>query len=192
MATQDGGGLRTAVEAMLDTLTPRDRKLLMGLAGFFSIVIVAVMWFTLRGALEDKASKVRTAKDNLELVQAMNEEYLIAAHQIEQSESRIRQYQDTAMSAYVESVARTTGVQEQLMAVNEQGSEDVGTLRQTQYRVDLKKVSLQSAVEFVDELERSGYPLHVDVAKFKTISVAGEKQIDLSLELIGFTLVESE
>jgi type II secretory pathway component PulM len=181
-----GGGLRGAVEAQLESMTPRDRKLLTGLIAFVCLVAVLITAFSLRSSLADRAARVRASKDNLELIQMMADEYTVAAATIEKAEARLAQYENQPTSSFIEKTARDTGVQEQLTAVNEQGSEVTGTLRATSYRVELKKVSLQAATEFIHALETSGYPLSVELARFKTVTVSGDRQLDVTLELKSF------
>lgn len=181
-----GGGLRGAVEAQLESMTPRDRKLLTGLIAFVCLIAVLLTAFSLRSSLADRAARVRASKDNLELVQMMADEYTVAAATIQKAEARLAQYENQPTSSFIEKTARDTGVQEQLTAVNEQGSEVNGTLRSTQYRVELKKVTLQAATEFIHALETSGYPLSIELARFKTVTVGGDRQLDVTLELSSF------
>lgn len=186
---QSTGGLRLAVETQIEAMAPRDRMLLAGLIGFFSIVFVLGLVWLVRGAVDDKAARVRSAKDNLEVIQAMADKYDLAAQKIKRGEERMLQFKGQPASAYLESVARNNGVIDSL-TVNQQGSDLVGTLRQTQYRAELKRVPLEQAVNFLHELETSGYPASVTLARFKATGPAGTKVIDLTLELLCYEIEE--
>jgi hypothetical protein len=184
---QSNGGLRMAIEAQLDAMSPRDRMLLSGLLSFFSLVFVLGLVWLVRGAVEDKASRVRTAKDNLEVISAMADEYDLAQQKIKRGEERLQQFKGQTASAYLESVARNNGVIDSL-TVNQQGSDVVGTLRQTQYRAELKRVPLEQATNFLHEVETSGYPASVTLARFKASGTPGAKVIDLTLELLCYEI----
>lgn len=189
-ASMPAGGLRGAVEAQLESMSPRDRKLLVGLLAFVSILVLAIVIVMARSSIEARASRVRMAKDNLDLLQAMATEYEVADQKIARAEERLAEYKGQPLSAYMEKTAREMQLQEQLASVNPQDSEVVGNLRQTSYRVELKKVPLENALAFVSELEMGGYPLAIDLARLRTVNVAGEKMFDVTLEVVAYQLEE--
>lgn len=173
-----------------DAMTPRDRKLLLGLVAFFAVVGLGLTLFFLKGLIDDRAQRVQDAQDTLDLLTAMASEYETANRKLTAGEADIAKYGDKPMSAYLEEVARETALSENLTAVNEQSTEVVGKLKQTRYKVELKKVPFEKnyGIDFVHEIESSGYPLRVDLARFKTVMVSGDKQVDLTLELTRFQL----
>jgi hypothetical protein len=182
------GRIRGAIDAQIENLSPRDRKLLLGLVAFVSIVGFGFLLLFVRGAVDDKASRVRTAKDNLEMIEAMTVEYVSAAEKVKRGEERLERFGNESLSAYIERVAREKGLEQNLTGVSPQDSEVVGSIRQTGYRVDMKKIPLESALDFVYEIETSGYPLSVELARFKTVMQSGEKVIDLTLDLVAYQL----
>lgn len=181
------GGIRAAIEAQIDTLSPRDRALLSGLITFFSLVFVVALVWLIRGAVEDKAQRVRAAKGDLAIIQATADEYDLAQQKIHRATERLGQFQNQPLSAYLETVARNVGVIDSL-TVNQLGSDDVGTMKKTTYRAELRKVPLENAVGFLHELETSGYPATVSVARFKASGAPGVKVIDLTIELVSYQL----
>lgn len=184
-------GVVAFVERQLESLSPRDRKLLIGLVVALSLGFVVVLWTTLYSVLEDKASRVRSAKTKLEAMQMLEAEYLQAVQQIEQQEARLAQFKGKRVSAYIEEIASKRGVLEQLRSVNEAGSEEVGSIRQSRYRVELKRLGYEEAFGFIYELETSGFPTLVDLAQFRTVKSRDGKTLDLTLELTVYSLGDS-
>lgn len=181
-------GLRGAIEAQLDAMSSRDKKLLTGLVAFAFAAIAFVTYMFVSSILEDRQARLRSLQDDLDYVTVMAETYQETSAAVAKNEERLRQFSGKSVSAFVEEVAREVGVSEQLQAVNEQGSETVGNLRQTKYKVELKKVTLEQAASFLWEVETRGYPVAVSLARMKTVTTQGEKQLDVTLELVGYTL----
>lgn len=181
------GGFRAALDAQIEALSPRDRRLLAGLIVFFGLAMSGGIVWMARSLVDDKASRVRVAKDNLEIIQAIADEYDLAEQKIARAEERLKQFENQPGSAYLESVARNNGVIDQL-TVNQQGTEALGTLRQTNFRADLKRVNLQQTLEFLHEIETSGYPITVTMARFKATGPAEAKVIDLTMELASYQM----
>jgi len=179
------------VERQLESLSPRDRKLLVGLVLFVGVVLVGGLWFTLYGMIDDKASRVRNARSKLEEIRVLQAEYLEAAGRIEEQEARLSQYAGQRVSAYIEQVAAKRGVLEQLRSVNEAGSEEVGNIKQSTYRIELKRIDYEAAFGFIYELETSGFPTHIDMAQFRTVRSREGKDLDVTLELTVYSLAES-
>lgn len=178
-------------ERQLEALSPRDRRLLLGLLTFGVVVGLGLLWWTLYGVLDDKASRVRTARENLETAKLYQAEYQTAAASLAAQESRLRQYQGKRVSAHIEEIAGKRGVSDNLRAVNENGAEVVGNIKQTKYSVELKDLEHQDAIGFLYELETSGFPASVNHADFKAKKKRdGGSTLDLSLELVVFSLAE--
>ena len=117
-----GGGVFGAVQAQLDQLSSRDRKLLAGLMAFFGLLFVGFVAWSLRGNLNDKASRVVAQKDVLEAMQDMQQDYLLAAARIEKANERLKTYGDKSLSAYLEETARKVDAGDEL-SVNRQQTE---------------------------------------------------------------------
>jgi len=174
----------------LSSLSPRDRRILIYAAGFFGVLGVSLLVLTLKGRLDDKASRVRTAKDTLEVLYVMEAQYLEAAQRIEASEERLKEYEGQRLPAFIESMAAQSDVRDLLRQVDDQGTETVGNVKQTTYKVVLKKVPLAGALDFLYDVETAGYPLQVERAVFTTVFVSGEKMVDLELGVVTLTLTE--
>jgi type II secretory pathway component PulM len=185
------GGPGAFIERQLESLSPRDRKLLIGLVSFIAVVFVSVLWYSLYSVLNDKVSRVRETKSQLEAVRILDAERVDAMAKLESAEARLAQYKGKRVSAHIEEVAQKRDIpQEQLRAVNEVGSEQVGKVKQTTYKVDLKGLDYSDAYGFIYELETSGYPVHVQTADFRKTFVKKEKKLNVTLELVVFELAE--
>ena len=183
MAGPGSGGVYAMVERQLEQLSPRDRKLLVGLVSFGTLAGLGLLWWTLYGLLDDKASRVRTAKSNLETIQVLQVEHTRAAAQLAAQESRLEQYRGRPLSAHIEELASRHGLREQLKGIRTADTEDVGNIQQTRYNVEFKGAEIEATLRFLYELETSGYPVSVEQADFTATS---RKQLNLNLELLVF------
>jgi len=179
-----------AIERQLEQLSPRDRRLLMGLISFFTVAGLVVLWWTLAGLQADKESRVLAAKNDYLIVSELQAQFQDASERLDAQESRLGQYQGKRVSAHIEEIANNRDVRSSLKAVKESGSEVVGSIKQTRYNVDLKDLTYQDAVGFLYELETSGYPLSVETAHIRGKKTRDGKKVDVALELVGFSLAE--
>jgi type II secretory pathway component PulM len=177
------------IQNQLEAMSPRDRRMLAVLACFGALVVGGLTSWLLMGALDDKAARVVQQKDALEVIQAMAEEHQQSLAVIEQGEARLKRYEGQRFKPFVEQEAARLGLE--LGTINDQGSEVVGTIKQTIYKVELKKLDLQRSVDFLYVLETSGYPLQIQNARFKT-QVSTDKTLTVTLEVLAFALVEGE
>lgn len=184
------GGLFGVIQNQLDSMSSRDKKLLAGLYCFFGMLFVVVIALSLRGRLDDKASRVVTQKQSLVAIQTLQQDHAVAAARIVAAERRLREFGGKDLSAFVEEKAKVYDVSDEL-SVNKQQSEQVGGIEQTRYKVDLKRVSYDTALEFIYDIETSGYPLRVDNARFKRVRVKGDVFVNLTLEITAFSLEEA-
>ncbi len=189
-AKKNAMSISGSISEQLDNLSARDRTLLLGLVGFMMIVATGLLFFVLRSQLDNKAAQVLAAKNDLQTLTVMQEAYLSAAVEAKQTEARLRKHKSQAVDAFIEKIASDTDVRDVLSAVNQQSSEAMGNIRQTQHKVQLKKSSLEGVVNFIHALETSGFPLKIDNAHLKTVFFKGEKTLDLTLELTSYALEE--
>lgn len=177
----------TRIEGVVETLSPRDRKLLGGLALSLSVGFVILLWTTLYNVLQDRAGRVRDAKTQLGEALALQEAYVSAAAVLRAQEGRLRQHAGTPVTAFVEKLASEAELSGALKSVNERGKpEQVGSISQATWTIDLLKAPLDAIVEFVFELETSGYPIAVQEATFKASGKPGAKVIDLKLDVVVY------
>lgn len=184
--------LRSTAESQLEKLSPRDKKLLAGLAMFFGMGALALLTMTLVGLQRSMEADVRDAKATLETVRARQVEYDTAKATLDAQEARLSQFKGTALSAHVEKLADELGIKDGLR--DAQRSEVVETeglgVQQTKWKVVLKGRTYDEAVNFLLRLENSGYPLKVETARFRATTVKREPAVDLTLDLYTYDLVE--
>lgn len=179
-----------AIERQLEVLSPRDRKLLVGLV--LSAVILATLgfWYLLHGVLETKASRVRAAKETYVAVQALEQEYIAADAQFSAQKDRLTEYAKQPVTAWIEELAQKHELNPSLAGVKQNTSEQVGDIVQTRYTVELKKAPQEPLFRFLHDMETSGFPAKVQEAAFKVVNVKKEKQLDLQLEIVVLSLTE--
>lgn len=187
---QQRTGLVAVVERQLETLSPRDRKLGGGLVAFLALLLVGGLWWTLSGILSDQAEHVRTSNEKLAQIQALQAEHTAAAETLASQETRIRQFADQPVGAWIERLAQENGVATELRAVNETSAETVGSLRQTHYKVELKAAQYDAMLDFLYALETGGYPARVENTTIRATTAGRDrgKVYDLSLELVAYTV----
>ena len=189
------GQLKTAsgpwawIERQLESLSDRDRKLLLGMYAFFGLASVIGLWWILHGVLDDKAGRVRDLKTKMLAVHASIGDYDQAKAQVDAQESRLKAYQSQNFSAFVEGVASKHQISDMLRSVNASGTpEVVGRIQQTTYEIEIKKSEYQPFFEFLHELETSGYPVTVRNATLKTSFQRRVKMLDVRLEVVVSSL----
>ncbi|MCB9674197.1 MAG: type II secretion system protein M [Alphaproteobacteria bacterium] len=184
-------GIRGAVEAQLEKMSPRDKKLLTGLILFVSFVVLALMTYTLVSVRQGLESNVRSAKTTLIEVQRLQREYDVAAATLKAQESRLEQYAGQQLSAYVEQLADEQGIKEGLRDAQRVEQIEENGVTMTKWKVVLKGRSYDEAIRFLLALENNGYPLKVETARMKRVTVKREAAVDLTIELYTFKVAES-
>ena len=190
-APAPSGGLRAALEGQLETMSPRDKWLLAVLFAVGAFGVIVLVGVTLHGRIVDRRSRLQDAQDNLDLITGMQSQYAEAAKKVKTNEDMLKQYEGQPVSAFIEKAAKENNVQEDLSAVTEQGTETVGNVKTTKYRVELKHVPYEPTrygLKFIEYIETSGYPVRIDTVHFKTTFVSGAKVLDITLDLSAFAL----
>lgn len=185
-------GPMAVIGRQLETLSSRDRKLLVGLV--LCVVVFATLgfWWLLKGVLDDKASRVRTAKETYARVQQLEREFLDADARFSAQKGRLEQYADKPVSAYIEDLAQKHELNEALTAVKQNASEQVGQIMQTRYSIELRKAPQEQLYRFLYEIETGGFPARVEQANFRAIAGRKDalKTMDLTLDVVVLSLAE--
>ncbi|MEZ4322770.1 MAG: hypothetical protein R3F61_35205 [Myxococcota bacterium] len=185
------GGIRGAVEAQLEKMSPRDKRLLTGLILFVSFTVLILMTYTLVSVRQGLEDRVRSAKTTLVEVQRLQHEYDVAAATLKAQETRLEQYAGQQLSAYVEQLAVEQGIQEGLRDAQRVEQIEENGLVSTKWKVVLKGRSYDEAIRFLLALENNGYPIRVENARLKRVTVKREAAVDLTIDLITFKVAES-
>ena len=185
-------GLTARFDAVLDGMSARDRKLLIGLAGFALLVLVGGGFSLISGTLDGMDAELEQRRQDLAYVNALKSDYNDGASQLQDIEAELAKHQDTSLSAFMEQAASKAGIRERLDSVRENSVVELGALVQKNHTVSLSKISLEQALDFLYEIEGTGYPLRVTNANFKVVKVKGEKLLNLKLEVAAYSLLETE
>jgi hypothetical protein len=190
--TEPRRGVAAAVERQLESMSARDRKLLGGLVAFVSTAFLVGTWWSLSGILAARAADVRDANQKLAQIRLLQGELAEANATLEAQQARIQQSASQPVGAWVEKLATDAGVLGELRNVNETSAEVVGGLKQTHYKIELKKSQYDPMLAFLYGLESSGYPAQVELASIKTASGGKDKGkvYDLTLDVVVYSLEE--
>lgn len=181
----------SSLTAMFESLSPRDRKLLAGLFMFFGIGFAVLVAVTLRATISDKSSRVETARDAYLALEEDAEKYLASAAIVESAEERMAEFASQPVSAFMESTAAKVGVRSELSVEKHGEEETFKGVKLTRYQVELKRVKLDLALNFIHDVETSGYPLRIDNTHIRTLTISGEKTYNVTLEVAAFSKVEN-
>lgn len=192
MDAQVSNGLFVRLERQLESMSSRDKRLLMGLMVLLTVVFLGGTTFTLRGWLGDRAEEVAEKKEMLQQVQTLGIEYNMAMAEVSRNEVKLKAHQNKPVSAYVEEIAGNLGILDNLKSVNARGTPEVSAgVRQTMYSVEIQRTeSLEALICFLHELETSGFPARVETAKFNYRQVREVSQYTLNLDLVVYSLAE--
>ena len=177
--------------AMVADMSPRDRKLFMGLVvAAYAGALGFVLWFG--GSLvSDARSRVDIRDTALSRLRLLETQYMADAARVEEIEGILRESANQDFQSYVEKAAAKTGVTQNLKAVREKGMTQEGTLQVKTYSVEIDKVTLQQLTDFLYEVEAGGFPLRIEQSRFKASGTAGAKLMNASFEVNAYRLEEA-
>lgn len=183
--------IRARFGGLVADMSPRDRKLFLGLviAGYGGAIFMAY-WLG-SGLLTDLDSRLKTREDALFRLGEMQVEYLRNASQVAEIEASLRENANQDFQSYVERAAQTVGIAANLKSVREKGVSEIGTLQEKTYTVEVDKVTLQQLTEFLYEVEAGGFPLKIRSNRIKTAGQEGTRTLTATLELSAFRLNEA-
>lgn len=178
--------LRERLQEQYEALSPRDQLLALGLVSGLALVLAAMFTFSLHNVVVDKASRVRAAKDNLEIALDMAVEHGVLSGKIAAAEARMQTFRPSQVNTYLETWANNAGVLSGLKKVQETGTDAVGNYKERSYQVDVQRAELEGLVRFLYAIETSPYPVRVKQASFHVVESRDERLLDLNLELVTY------
>lgn len=177
----------------LASMTPRDRKLLLGLSIGGALFLVFGGIFLMKQSLDARQAQVADRQEALRRVHLLAADFADSSAQAQQIEAKIAEHAGTDLSAYLEQVASRTNVGDRLDSVREKSTSEEGTLQETMYAVSLTKLGQAELATFLYEMESTGYPLQVRNMTVKSRKRAEEVTLNVDLDIAAYTLVtESE
>lgn len=159
--------LRAGLEEQFEAMSTRDRNLATLLVVIVVVVIVGGITWSLKSAIDDKASRVRTAKENLIDAQDLAADYALLTARIEAAEDRMGEFRQQQFSTYVEEWATESGIE--VKKVDPLGTQTLGEYKERDYRVDISRQPLPNLLSFLFRVETAPYPIRVRTAQFKVV-----------------------
>lgn len=177
-------------EEVLTDLSPRDRRLLVGLVCGASLVLVLGLTWWMSSRLNQLSDRLVGRQDTLRMVAALAEEQSTAVDRADDIEDELARHSNTNLSAFLEQAASRAGIEDMLDSVRENSSTSDGVLEDKLYSVELSKIDTAAFANFLYEVETAGYPLKIRSTKVKVSTRSGEKQLRVSMDVSAFSLVE--
>jgi type II secretory pathway component PulM len=185
-------GIVARVDGVLDAMSPRDRKLAIGLLLFVVVVGVGGGFSLMSSSLSSLETQLDSRRADLRYVEALQADYADSSEQLASIEEDLAQHSGTSLSAFMEKAAEKAGIRDRLDSVRENSVVELDSLVQKNHSVSLSKITLEQALDFLYEIEATGYPLRVTNANLKVVKVKGEKMLNMKLEIAAYSLVETE
>jgi len=181
--------LEARIDAVLAGMKPRDRLLFGGIVGVVLLGIVLGIGFGMRSSLAGMRSDLAAEKVRLAQVKEMARQYSDDAARVIDLEEALNKHKGKDLSAFLEQAASKAQAADSLTAVTPTSTSTIGSLEQRNYTANLKKVTLEQAVEFLYEAEGTGYPLKIQSANIK-VGRGAQKLLTLNLEVATYSLIE--
>jgi type II secretory pathway component PulM len=178
------------VQDSVSHMSPRDRKLMIGLVSLFVLLVVGGGIALMNSNLNRLENRIKDRQVSLVNIQRMAREYQSNLDKSELIEKQLKLHQNTPLTSFIEKSAKKVGIQrDRLDAIRDKNASIDGDLEEKMYSVQLSKLTLEEALSFLHEVETAKYPLQIRSASMKTTKYSGEKVIRLTLDLAGFKLV---
>lgn len=177
----------------LEELSPRDRRLLLGLvAGALVIGVGGAIW-AMNSSLSSQRSRVAERANTLRIIQEMAAEHASAAEQVAELEAKIAEYEGTDLQAFLDQASHRANVSDRLDAVRDKANatEVNGNLEERRYTASLSSLTLEDYTNFLWELESTGYPLRIRSSTVRVRTRAGEKTLSVDLDISAWRILPS-
>lgn len=179
------------IQDALEDLSPRDRRLLVGLvAGLLVLGLGAAIW-AMSSSLSAQQSRVAERANTLRIIQEMSAEHAAAAASVEELEAKIAEYEGTDLQAFLDQASHRVGVSDRLDSVRDKpnATEVNGNLEERRYTAALSSLTLEEYTNFLWELESTGYPLRIRSSTVRTRTRLGEKTLSVDLDISAWRIV---
>jgi type II secretory pathway component PulM len=183
--------IEARLDAILAGMKPRDRLLLSGVVGAVILSIVLGIGLGMRSSLAGMDTDLQAEKTRLVQVREMAKQYAGDAERVIALEASLNEHKGKDLSAFLEQAASKAQAGDSLTAVTPTSTSTIGSLEQKNYTANLRKVTLEQALEFLYEAEGKGYPLKIQSANIK-VGRGSEKLLTLNLEVATYALTEEE
>jgi hypothetical protein len=181
--------LKARFGALVQTMSERDRRLFVGLVVCGAVLAVGgIVWIT-RTSLADANSRVEERKASLAQVEELAAQQTASSAEAARIEEELKRRSGEDLPAFMEKAAQRAGVNANLAAVREKEVSTQGNLEEKRYGVEINKITTAQLAGMLHAVETDGYPLRVRAMKTRTVAVAGQKLLNVTLEVSAFRLV---
>lgn len=183
--------IEARLDAILAGMKPRDRLLLSGVVSTLILSIVLGVGLGMRSSLAGMHNELATEKTRFVQVKELALQYARDAERVVVLEASLNEHKGKDLSAFLEQAASKAQAGDSLTAVTPTSTSTIGSLEQKNYTANLRKVTLEQALEFLYEAEGKGYPLKIQSANIK-VGRGSPKLLTLNLEVATYALIEEE
>lgn len=191
MGSNASSGLFTSVRQQFEALPPRSRKMLAFLLILLGVVWSVGLWWWTSNSLTLQAEELARQQRTLQNLQTLQVQYVQANQLIEQAEQRLGEIGRQNPSSFIEQRAQEHEVRDALRGIEKGATETRGNIRETRYRVLLERAPLDRTLQFMFDIETSGF-LSSESAAIRTNFVQGERLLSLTLDIVAYELVKEE
>ena len=183
--------VQSRLEPLLDSLSPRDRKLLMGLMGAACVALIAAAGWWMTATLDGLRADIEERKDTLAFVRQSVAEYEANQTRLEQIETELKRHAGTDLAAFLEKAAESASIEER-PGVRHSATTQLGSLEAKTFSVNLSRVSLDQFLDFLYQIETNGYPLRITDSSVKGVKRSDTKVLNIKLDIVSYKLLDSE
>ena len=175
-------------------LPPRDRMLAAGLiiTTFFGGLGFGV--YSMNKTLKAERQEIERVGKSVELIQVLQAEQANLESEVAQIEESLAKNATTDLSAFLEQSATKSGFnpKEKNMQVREKSTTKDGRLQEKVFSVSLSNLTTEEFAKFLFQTETSGYPLKIQTSTVKRRKRSDGVNLNLSLDIAAYKLVEEE
>ena len=175
-------------------LPPRDRILAAGLiiSTFFGGLGFGV--YKMNKTLTVQRQEIERIGKSVELIQVLQAEQASLESEVMQIEESLAKNATTDLSAFLEQSATKSGFnpKEKNMQVREKSTTKDGRLQEKVFSVSLSNLTTEEFAKFLFQTETSGYPLKIQTSTVKRRKRSDGVNLNLSLDIAAYKLVEEE
>ncbi len=175
---------------LLSSMTPRDRKLMLGLVAFFSLVFVGGSLWLMSSKLSTLNGHIADREEKLHLIHVLAIDHAEALGEAEEIEEALKANAGTDLSSFLEQAAGKSGIEEKLDQVKEKTTATDGVVQEKVYAVKLTKLTLDELTSFLYEVETARYPLKVHTFKVKSRKSGDSRVLNVDMDIASYKVLE--
>lgn len=177
-------GVRQQVEAL-----PRRSRILLGvLLVLIGVTWMGGLWWWTSSSLALQAEQLASEQRTLKNIQLLQVKYKQAEEQITAAEARLGK-NTLNPSTYIEQKANQIGIRAMLSSIDKLGTETRGNLKETRYRLTVRKAPIQGVHEFIHDIEAAGF-LVIEQVEYKNVFSRAERTLNATVDLVAYELVK--